>query len=219
MPKLSDATLAERRNHILRAAAQCFAKNGFRGTTLEDVKRRAGVSTGAIYTYFRSKEAMTRALLEAARDGRKKRLERATQGGAGTDGQARLLLDWAAAVSGPKGRHAARIDVNLWAEALCNPSIGKLARSAIDEATQAVGHVVTAQLQAIPGTPPVDPKAAASLIIALYLGLEVQSAIGMKLDVEGIANVLAALSAEFGSSGAQDASAAEPRATPRKRGT
>jgi len=197
MPKLSDTTLAERRNHILRAAAQCFAKNGLRGTTLEDVKREAGVSTGAVYTYFRSKEAMMRALLEAARDGRKRRLERAARDGAGKGGQVRLLLDWAAAVAGPKGRHAARIDVNLWAEALSSPSIAKVARSALDEATRAVGHVVRAQLRARRATRTVDADAAASLIIALYLGLEVQNAVGIKLDVDGIAQVLDALFADL----------------------
>lgn len=223
MPKLSDATLAERRNHILRAAAQCFAKNGFRGTTLDDVKRQAGVSTGAIYTYFQSKEAMMRALLEAARDGRKRRLERATQGSAGEGGQVRLLLDWAAAAAGPKGRHAARVDVNLWAEALSNPSMGKLARSALEEATQALGHVVRAQLQATRTAQTVDADAAASLVIALYLGLEVQNAVGMKLDVDGMGKVLDTLLTDLLSSSERSTTAAsqghDRRATrPKDRG-
>ncbi|MGD8863657.1 MAG: TetR/AcrR family transcriptional regulator [Myxococcales bacterium] len=212
MPKLSAATLAERRSHILRAAARCFANNGLRGTTLDDVKRQAGVSTGAIYTYFRSKEEMMGALLELARDGRKRRLERATQGGADEGGPVRLLLNWAAAAAGPKGRHAARIDVNLWAEALGTPSMGKLARSAIDEATRGVGHVVRAQLKARGLARKIDADAAASLIIALYLGLEVQNAVGMKLDVDGIAKVLDALCEDLLASNAQGNGGAAPRA-------
>src|SRR3954451_10464931 len=147
MPKLTKTALDARRSHILRAAELCFAKSGFRGTTIEDVKREAGVSTGAIYTYFPNKEAMMRALLEAAREERTMQLERATQGG-GARGQALLLLQWAAAVFGPQGEHAARVDVNLWAEALCSESIGELARAELQAATAAVGRVVAALLQA-----------------------------------------------------------------------
>jgi AcrR family transcriptional regulator len=228
MPKLSKAALDERRNHILRAAEQCFAKNGFRSTTIEDVKREARVSTGAIYTYFPNKEAMMRALLEAARDDRRKQLERATQGGngavgngavgngaggTGADGQALLLLEWAAAVFGPEGQHAARIDVNLWAEALRSARIGKLARAALQEATEVVSRVVAAQLEAKSTPEAVDAKAAASLLIAIYLGLEVQTAVGMKLDVDGMAKVLATLFADFLPNGEQAVSAAKPAKT------
>jgi AcrR family transcriptional regulator len=209
MPKLSEAALDERRNHILRAVEQCFAKNGFRSTTIEDVKREARVSTGAIYTYFPNKEAMMRALLEAARDDRKKQLERATQVGTGAGGQALLLLEWAAAVFGPQGQHAARIDVNLWAEALRSARIGKLARGALQQATEVVSRVVAAQLQAKSATEAVDANAAASLLIAIFLGLEVQTAVGMKLDVGGIANVLATLFADFLPNGEQKDSAAK----------
>jgi AcrR family transcriptional regulator len=196
MPKLSHAAKTARRDHILSAAAQCFAKKGFRSTTIDDVKKKAGVSTGAIYTYFPNKDAMMRALLEAARDDRKHQLERAMAGGA-EQGQALLLLQWAAAVFGPEGQHAARIDVNLWAEALRSARIGKLARTALQEATEVVSRVVAAQLKAKSSTEAVDANAAATLLIAIYLGLEVQTAVGMKLDVGGLANVLTTLFADF----------------------
>jgi AcrR family transcriptional regulator len=210
MPKLSDAALDARRNHILRAAEQCFARSGFRSTTIEDVKRAAGVSTGAIYTYFPNKEAMMRALLEAARDERKKQLERATQGGAEEGGQALLLLEWAAAVFGPQGQHAARIDVNLWAEALRSARIGKLARAALQEATDAVSRVVAAQLRAKGTADAFDANAAASLLVAIYLGLEVQMAVGMKLDAGDAARVLATVFADFLPRSGRTASAAKP---------
>ncbi|HEX2675750.1 MAG TPA: TetR/AcrR family transcriptional regulator [Polyangiales bacterium] len=216
MPKLSKSALDGRRSHILRAAEQCFAKSGFRSTTIADIKREAGVSTGAIYTYFPNKEAMMRALLEAARDDRKKQLERATQGGAGEGGQALLLLEWAAAVFGPQGLHAARIDVNLWSEALRNPRVGKLARAALQEATDSVSRVVAAQLRA-KGTPDAfDADTAASLLIAVFLGIEVQTAVGMKLDASEAAKVLAAIFADFLPSGERAASAAKPGAASKR---
>ena len=111
------------------------------------------------------------------------------------------MLAWAAAVFGPEGQHAARIDVNLWAEALRSARIGKLARASLQEATEAVSRVVTAQLRAR-GTPDAfDPDTAATLLIAMYLGIEVQMAVGMKLDARAAAKVLATVFADFLPSG------------------
>lgn len=54
---------AERREAILTAAMEEFAVNGFAGTRLDDVARRAGVAKGTIYLYFADKEALFQDLL------------------------------------------------------------------------------------------------------------------------------------------------------------
>ncbi|MFI6574581.1 TetR/AcrR family transcriptional regulator [Nocardiopsis sp. NPDC050513] len=56
MPRVSDAYLAERREHILTAAAACFAREGFHRTSMRNVIDEAGLSPGAVYRYFRSKD-------------------------------------------------------------------------------------------------------------------------------------------------------------------
>ncbi len=43
---------------ILQAAAERFRINGFRGTSLNDVAGRAGVSHGSVYTYWADREAL-----------------------------------------------------------------------------------------------------------------------------------------------------------------
>ncbi|MGE3247593.1 MAG: TetR/AcrR family transcriptional regulator, partial [Beijerinckiaceae bacterium] len=48
----------ERRARILDAAEVCFASSGFHRTTMQDICRRAGISAGALYIYFDSKEAL-----------------------------------------------------------------------------------------------------------------------------------------------------------------
>lgn len=45
----------ERPQEILDAAIAVFLENGFRGTRLEDIGARAGVTRGAIYHYFEGK--------------------------------------------------------------------------------------------------------------------------------------------------------------------
>ncbi|MCY9785753.1 TetR/AcrR family transcriptional regulator [Nocardiopsis sp. EMB25] len=56
MPRVSDAYLAQRREHILTAAAACFARDGFHRTSMRNVIDEAGLSPGAVYRYFRGKD-------------------------------------------------------------------------------------------------------------------------------------------------------------------
>ncbi len=67
MPKLKPETQAARRDHILDAAAHCFARSGFHRTTMQDICKQATVSPGALYVYFDSKEALTAGLCERDR--------------------------------------------------------------------------------------------------------------------------------------------------------
>src|SRR5258708_15966531 len=58
MPKTSTAAKEARRAQILDAAVRCFAETGYYATTIEDVVRETGLSRGALYLYFPSKEAL-----------------------------------------------------------------------------------------------------------------------------------------------------------------
>lgn len=53
----------QRPREILQAALECFAENGFEGTRLDDVARRAGITKGTIYVYFANKEQLFAATL------------------------------------------------------------------------------------------------------------------------------------------------------------
>lgn len=56
---------AERtRNLILDAAAAVFDERGFNGASLSDILARAGVTKGALYFHFASKEELARAIIE-----------------------------------------------------------------------------------------------------------------------------------------------------------
>ena len=51
-----------RRKAILEAALQSFSTKGFTETTMEDIKRLSGASTGSIYHHFENKEMLAQAL-------------------------------------------------------------------------------------------------------------------------------------------------------------
>jgi AcrR family transcriptional regulator len=56
MPKISDERKTERREQILEGARRCFAEHGYEGATVAKLEREIGLSRGAIFNYFPSKE-------------------------------------------------------------------------------------------------------------------------------------------------------------------
>ena len=55
-----------RPDEVLDAALDLFMEKGFSATRVEDIARRAGLSKGAVYLYFPSKEAILEALVKRA---------------------------------------------------------------------------------------------------------------------------------------------------------
>ena len=62
MPKISAEYRDGRRAHILAAARECFARDGFVESSMSDLVRETGMSSGAIYRYFPSKDAVIAAI-------------------------------------------------------------------------------------------------------------------------------------------------------------
>ena len=58
MPKISEERKTERREQILEGARRCFAEHGYEGATVVRLEREIGLSRGAIFNYFPSKEEL-----------------------------------------------------------------------------------------------------------------------------------------------------------------
>lgn len=56
--------IAARRNQILDAATQVFAKKGFHRATIRDVAKAADIADGTIYNYFKNKTALLLGILD-----------------------------------------------------------------------------------------------------------------------------------------------------------
>ncbi|MFE3545814.1 TetR/AcrR family transcriptional regulator [Nocardia sp. NPDC059177] len=63
MPRVSEEHLERRRQQILDAAQVCFTRKGFHETSMQDVFTESGMSAGAVYRYFTSKNEIIRALV------------------------------------------------------------------------------------------------------------------------------------------------------------
>lgn len=56
MPRLTDATKAARRSQIIEAAISCFLEKGYTNTSMSDIIKASGLSSGSIYSHFSGKE-------------------------------------------------------------------------------------------------------------------------------------------------------------------
>ena len=75
MPKISDERRAARHAQILDAAWTCFQRQGLHATTMDDIIRASGLSAGAVYSYFPSKEELIFAAVTTSLAGLRDRVD------------------------------------------------------------------------------------------------------------------------------------------------
>jgi AcrR family transcriptional regulator len=181
VPKVSGTYLEVRREQILNAAIACFAHCGFHQTTMADIAREAGVSPGAIYRYFASKEDIIEASAEARRRARIARFQEARQASTGLQAL-QTLMD----------RYVERMDqretlllltVQLYGEALSNARVRTSVRAMWNDVQVRLEDVVrSAQARGdIDGT--LDPRATALLLMAVTEGLNLHKSVDPTIDL------------------------------------
>jgi TetR/AcrR family transcriptional regulator, transcriptional repressor of aconitase len=198
MPKVSQAHLDSRRQELLDAATACFSRDGFHRTTMQDIVRQSGLSAGAFYTYFKSKEDM----IEAIATGRQTR-ERELILAAGEAGDfitifRQLVQDFAQTLLDPDERQGRRLALQLWTEALRNPRILRTVRAGVDAPRKMLGKIVQAACSRGELPKHLDPDAMARVMIALFQGFALQLAWDPSVPVEpyvrAVETIFAALS-------------------------
>lgn len=65
LPDLRQERAIQTRAQVMSAASQLFTEKGFSGTSMQDVARRVGMTKGAVYFHFPTKELLAKAVVEA----------------------------------------------------------------------------------------------------------------------------------------------------------
>ncbi len=199
MPKVSDEHLEGRRRQVMDAALACFSRQGFHRTTMQDIVHQSGLSAGAVYRYFESKESIVAALADEHH-----RSEAATLAGADTATDATAALADLVHVSlgrldNATERRWRRVTVQLWAEALRDGRIMEVCRSGLDGPLDVLADVIARGQRGGSLPRSLDPRAAARVCAAIFQGLVLQQAWEPDLDVaayiESVLGILGALSA------------------------
>jgi AcrR family transcriptional regulator len=196
MPRVAESYLESRRRQITDAAIRCFAREGFHRTTMQDIVRETGLSAGAIYRYFRSKEDIVAAIAAEHHAA-----EAAAFAEVSTIGDVGAALRHLADVS--LGRLAdadeqqwRRVTVQVWGEALRDERIMRIVRGGIDAPVAILAALIRRGQRE--GTLPqeLDADGAARVCASIFQGLVLQQAWDPDLDVDGyIAAVLTLIEA------------------------
>jgi AcrR family transcriptional regulator len=125
MPKVSAAHEQAVRARIVDAALRVFAEKGYHDTTMQDVVGRSGLSVGAIYTYFRSKDELFLAGCDVTNGVAMGELaDRLVRGRSVVDKLAIAIGFFLDAVDGPEGAPGmASVLVSQWSRAEHEPQV------------------------------------------------------------------------------------------------
>ena len=128
MPRVSDDHLTARREQILAAARTCFLRNGLHTTSMQDLIREAGLSVGAVYRYFKSKNEIISAIADTVAGNVTRRLEEiaAQEPPVPLPEAMNQVLQVIEAQVEPGGNFPLALQV--WAEATLDPAIGEIVR-------------------------------------------------------------------------------------------
>jgi TetR/AcrR family transcriptional regulator, transcriptional repressor of aconitase len=184
VPKVTEQHLLARRQQIMDAAIECFSRDGFHRTTLQNIISETGMSAGSIYRYFASKEEIVAAIATEHHAPEASVLEEIGEFEDPREALKKLAEASIGRLSDPAERRWRRVTIQLWAEALRNPRIMEVVRSGLDAP---IDHLTSLFERAQKGgdlTAPIDAGGAARVCASLFQGLVLQQAWDPELDVE-----------------------------------
>lgn len=125
MPTLRLETVNERRENLLAGATRCFARQGFARTSMRDIAKEAGVTTGAIYAHFSAKDALLAAMAQEFAKEREDHFHRPPPGLTAAEAVGACLTDLTDHLDKDERQDLLKSDVILMAESLDNELLKK----------------------------------------------------------------------------------------------
>jgi AcrR family transcriptional regulator len=172
MARVTDEHLEARRNQILDAAWDCFSRRGYHQSTMQDVANSAGISAGAIYRYFASKEAVLKAINERQTDRYKELMQGVQSEMAGPlDILGAMVQVMIATFNDPMFEVNARLEVETRPEVLRNLALKESMAQQLGFMRKELVKLVTEARAAGILKPEVDPETFIVLAMCAYEGL------------------------------------------------
>jgi AcrR family transcriptional regulator len=177
MPRVAQQHLDARRQQIVDAARTRFTRDGFARTSMADIVTESGLSTGAIYRYFKSKGEIVAAVCE--------------QEGEPVPGSLDVEA-WREFLAARDSGHAALV-VQIYAEAALSDDLTEIVQVQQANARRAVADLVNSARrngELPPGRPAED---VAEAFIAVLTGFSLQLALRGEVDPAPFAAALGAI--------------------------
>ena len=186
MPRTRDEkSFQEKRNQILDVAIQCFIESGFHGTGMAKICKTVGMSPGALYRYFPSKESMIEAIVEQERAETALLLETLNLSSNKAIGLGKLLVDAVQLLS--TDRSYCQLSVEISAEAARNPTVAKIQAVTTTELLSAFVQAIKQGQAAGQIDNQLAPEATAQLLMMILDGFVGQLAVGVDWPIDTFA--------------------------------
>jgi AcrR family transcriptional regulator len=201
MPRVSEEHMARRRDEILVAAKRCFARDGFHATSMRDIYRECSLSPGAVYNHFASKDEIVRALGEAvlrAAEAQRAALEEIE------DPIEAMRFLAAGTRAGLLREEDLLMQLQLAGESVRNEAVAEFSRLAFEATHQTVTGLIGRAQDAGHLDPRLDADALARVLIGIFQGVVMQTAIGVPPPREPHIEAVRALLAPALSDGARE---------------
>lgn len=195
MPRVTDERREQRRQQILDAARRCFARDGFHQTSMTDLLDEAGLSAGAFYRYFQSKDEVIVLIAQQGLGHLDAILERlSTLGTASSLGEiVAEVIHGMVDVDRGELAHLLRTAVQGWGEALRNEELRASVREGFAMANSRLVALITASQAAGRVRADLDPQEAARVVFALVPGFILQRTVLGDIDPEAFAHAAIAV--------------------------
>ena len=185
MPKVTEEYRVARRDEIADAALRAFRRKGFQATSMADIIGESGLSAGAIYGHYPSKNAIVIDVASRVIGTRILDIERLShvEPLAPPPTVPRLLITGMLQSMGGPG-----IMLQLWGEGMSDPDVLALANGVLLRLRTALGTYVSLWHQRVHGTAADEADALAEeqvpLLVAAVQGYVVQAALASDFDAE-----------------------------------
>lgn len=158
---------------LITAAAACFAEKGFSATSVREISTRAGISQGAMYTYFKSKDELIRAIvLEEQNTALAAHNEPCS--GSFFDRLCKQVVSCISDVGYPVTHH---LWVEIMAESARNPELREAFIASDNIMRQSIAGIIAQGIAAGEFRRDIDPEAITIILFAFIDGLIARKAI------------------------------------------
>lgn len=188
MPKISDERREERRSQIIAAALRRLSRTGYQGTSMADIIAESGLSAGAIYGYFSSKQELILAVATSVVSGRQDEVVAASVDHVLEPAEIVTVL-----IDGLRENAPVHMLLQVWGEASVDPQL----RTLLNEVLGSARATITEQLSRWALTQPSLAEDAAEwaeraapVLLALIPGFVTQLSLVDGFDEEGFLQTL-----------------------------
>ncbi len=195
MPKVTDAHIAARRQQIIEAARACFSRQGFHQTSIQDICKEAGLSPGAVYGYFPSKEHIIAATCLDCQQGIIDMISAAKSEGDSPLQTVNIIMDHGfSMLSSDSFLEFGMMNVQGWSEAMRSKEVREaLLTATFDTLGQALAGLIQEAQERGELTRDVEPQAVAFTIMAMFHGLVLHKSLDPEIDINACGEAMRAM--------------------------